>query len=119
MATSMELLQRGERFRILDPPSLPIRPIFPNRLKFFVFGLAFGLALGVIVAGGLEWMDDTVYNEHELKALLPVAAMAEIPIITTPGEKRAEEKKIWVGWATATVVCATMVVGYVVTYFKG
>ena len=24
MATSMELLQQGERFRVLDPPSLPI-----------------------------------------------------------------------------------------------
>src|ERR1700722_10812663 len=33
MATSMELLQQGERFRIIDPPSLPVKPDFPNRLK--------------------------------------------------------------------------------------
>ncbi len=29
MATSMELLQQGERFRIIDPPSLPVKPEFP------------------------------------------------------------------------------------------
>jgi len=52
MATSMELLQQGERFRIIDPPSLPIKPDFPNRLKFCGIGLGVGLALGVVVAGG-------------------------------------------------------------------
>ena len=30
MATSMELRQQGEHFRILDPPSLPVKPSFPN-----------------------------------------------------------------------------------------
>ena len=39
MATSMELLQQGERFRMIDPPSLPIKPSFPNRLKFCGIGL--------------------------------------------------------------------------------
>lgn len=46
MATSMELLQQGERFRILDPPSLPLKPSFPNRLKFCMMGLLLGTALG-------------------------------------------------------------------------
>jgi len=33
MATSMEQMQQGERFKILDPPSLPTKPDFPHRLK--------------------------------------------------------------------------------------
>ena len=57
MATSMELLQQGERFRIIDPPSLPVKPDFPNRLKFCGFGLGIGLALGTVVAGAFEMMD--------------------------------------------------------------
>ena len=40
MATSMELRQQGEHFRILDPPSLPVKPSFPNRLKLCGIGLA-------------------------------------------------------------------------------
>src|SRR5580704_4793592 len=65
MATSMELLQQGERFRIIDPPSLPLKPAFPNRLKFCLIGLGIGLALGVAVAGAFEMIDDRVYEEKE------------------------------------------------------
>ncbi len=63
MATSMELLQQGERFRILDPPSLPLKPSFPNRLKFCGIGLFVGLVLGAGVVSAAEMMDDRVYSE--------------------------------------------------------
>ncbi len=104
MATSMELLQQGERFRILDPPSMPIKPIFPNRLKFCFIGIAVGLVLGVAVVWAREAVDDRVYSEEELKGLLPVSVLSEIPIINAPANERAEQKKLWLGWATAAVV---------------
>ena len=119
MATSMELLQQGERFRIVDPPSLPIKPSFPNRLKFCGIGLVVGLALGVGVAGGFEMMDDRVYNEQELKGLLPVSVISEIPAITTPADERGEQKRLWLGWAAATVIVATILAGSVVSYLRG
>ena len=46
MATSMELLQQGEHFQMIDPPSLPLKPDFPNRLKFCGIGFGIGIALG-------------------------------------------------------------------------
>ena len=119
MATSMELLQQGERFRIIDPPSLPIKPSFPDRLKFCVIGLVVGLALGVGVAGGFEMMDDRVYNEQELKGLLPVSVLSEIPVITAPANERAEQKKVWLGWATAAVIFATILAGSAISYLVG
>src|SRR5262252_6900209 len=81
MATSMELLQQGERFRVVDPPSFPQKPEFPNRLKFCAMGLAVGLALGFAVAGGFEMADDRLHTEKEIKQLLPVDVIAEIPAI--------------------------------------
>ena len=63
MATSMELLQQGERFRIVDPPSLPLKPSFPNRLKFCGLGLMVGFFLGAGFVWGAEMMDDRVYSE--------------------------------------------------------
>src|SRR5581483_2107135 len=39
MATNMEQLKQGERFTVLDPPSLPTAPSFPNHLKFCGMGL--------------------------------------------------------------------------------
>jgi polysaccharide chain length determinant protein (PEP-CTERM system associated) len=119
MATNMELLQQGEHFRILDPPSLPIKPSFPDRLKFCGIGLLVGLALGVGVAGAFEMMDDRVYNEQELKGMLPVSVLSEIPIINAPANERAEQKKVWLGWATAAVVFATILAGSTISYLVG
>src|SRR5215469_13829827 len=42
MATSMEQMQQGERFSILDPPGLPQKPAFPNRLQLSGIGVGFG-----------------------------------------------------------------------------
>ena len=67
MATSMELLQQGEHFQMIDPPSLPLKPDFPNRLKFCGIGLGIGIALGGVLAGGTEFLDDRLYNEKALK----------------------------------------------------
>ncbi len=67
MATSMELLQQGEHFQMIDPPSLPLKPDFPNRLKFCGIGLGIGIALGAALAGGTEFLDDRLYDEKALK----------------------------------------------------
>jgi len=119
MATSMELLQQGERFRIIDPPSLPIKPEFPNRLKLCGMGLGIGFALGVVVAGAFEMMDDRIYDEKELQKLLPIAMISEIPIIAAPADARRERRQLWVGWATAALVSVTILVGSALSYLRG
>ena len=119
MATSMELLQQGERFRILDPPSLPIKPSFPDRLKFCFIGLAVGWALGLAVAVAFEKTDDRVYSEEELKGLLPVAVLSEIPVINAVASERAEQKRTWLGWATAVVIFGVILAASVVSYLVG
>jgi polysaccharide biosynthesis transport protein len=119
MATSMELLQQGEHFQMIDPPSLPLKPDFPNRLKFCGIGLGIGIALGGVIAGGTEYLDDRLYNEKALKDLLPVSVISEIPPITSPQEERSLERKLWVGWVTAGVVFATILAGSAISFFRG
>jgi succinoglycan biosynthesis transport protein ExoP len=119
MATSMELLQQGERFRIIDPPSLPVKPDFPDRLKFWGIGLGFGLALGVVVAGAFEMLDDRVYDEKELQKLLPVAVISEIPTIPAAADERRERWRLRIGWATATIVSVTILLGSAISYLHG
>ncbi|MBV9339320.1 MAG: hypothetical protein JO159_00335 [Acidobacteria bacterium] len=121
MATSMELLQQGERFRILDPPSFPQRPVYPNRLKFCGMGLGVGLALGVLVAAAFEVLDDRLHDEkelkNELKKLLPVEVVAEIPAIVNDSDVENARRRNWLGWATAGVVFSTILIGSAVSYF--
>jgi succinoglycan biosynthesis transport protein ExoP len=119
MATSMELLQQGERFRIIDPPSLPLKPSFPDRLKFCGIGLVVGLALGSGVVATVEVMDDRVYSELELRKLLPVTVLSELPIIAEPDTGAVQRKKTWFGWAAATVVLAAVLAESAVSYLRG
>jgi polysaccharide biosynthesis transport protein len=111
MATDMEKLQQGERFSVIDPPSLPTRPDFPNRAKFCGIGLAVGLALGVMVAGAFEFLDDRIYDEKELQKMLPVAVVSEIPAIAVASELQRERRRLWLGWATAALVSVTILLG--------
>jgi polysaccharide chain length determinant protein (PEP-CTERM system associated) len=119
MATSMELLQQGQRFRIIDPPSLPLKPSFPNRLKFCGIGLLVGLALGAGCVWSAEAMDDRVYSESELRKLLPVSVISELPVISDPKDAVAERNRTWFGWATATVIVAVILAGSAVSYLRG
>ena len=45
----------GENLEVLDPASLPARPIFPNRAQFAFAGLCAGLVAGLTVAYALRW----------------------------------------------------------------
>lgn len=119
MATSMELLQQGERFSIIDPPSLPVKPDYPNRMKFCTIGLALGLALGFVVAGIFEFMDDRIYDEKELQKLLHTPVISEIPALTGASEERNERRRLWLGWATAALVSATILLGSAFSYLRG
>jgi uncharacterized protein involved in exopolysaccharide biosynthesis len=119
MATSMELLQQGERFRIIDPPSLPLKPDFPNHLKFCGIGLVLGLALGVVVAGAFEVIDDRIYDEKELQKLLPVAVISEIPALTAAADEQAEKRRLWLGWAAAVFVSVAILLGSAFSLLRG
>lgn len=119
MATSLELRQQGEHFSVLDPPSLPLKPDFPNRLKFCLAGLGIGLALGVISAGGAEYLDDRLHDEASLKKLLPANVIAEIPPLTTPAEQRADARKLHLAWLSGVAAGMIMLVGSALSYWRG
>ena len=119
MATNLELRQQGEHFRTIDPPSLPVKPDFPNRLKFCALGLGVGLALAGLVAGGAELLDDRLHSGKTLKGLLPVAVLAEVPVIANPVEQEAEKKSITMAWATTGLVFTSILGGFAISYLQG
>ena len=119
MATSMEQMQQGERFTILDAPSLPDKPDFPNRLKFCGIGVAAGLALGCLVVFLFEFFDDRMHSEKELKSLLPIAVMAEIPEIESALDQEKQKRRMVLGWTMAAIVCAVIVAGSTFSFLRG
>ena len=118
LATNLEMQQQGEHFRVIDPPSLPVKPYSPNRLKLFGVGLAAGLALGFGLSFAFEMTDDRIYSEKEFKKLLPANIMAEIPVLATSDERRREVRLAWLRWTGAGAVLATVMAAFVVTYYR-
>jgi polysaccharide biosynthesis transport protein len=119
MATSMEQMQQGERFRMLDPPSLPLKPDFPNRLIFCGLAVAFGLMLGGAVTAGLEFLDDRLHNEKDLKSLLSVRVLGEIPEILTPADESRGLRRKWAGAVMGVIVVIIIAVGSAISYLRG
>jgi uncharacterized protein involved in exopolysaccharide biosynthesis len=116
LATNMEQLQQGERFTMLDPPTLPVSPTFPNRLIFCGVGLGVGLALGFLIAGAFEFFDDRLHRETEIKALLPVPVISEVPEIVTEQDARKTKISLLLGWATTAVVFTAILAGSLFSY---
>lgn len=119
MATSMEQNLQGERFTILDAPSLPTKPDFPNRLKFCLAGLGLGLMLGAISVASFEFSDDRLHSETDIKDLLPVAVICEIPQVINPVDERKARLKTVVGWAMAVTVVVIILAGSAVSVIHG
>lgn len=118
MATSMEQMQEGERFTMLDPPSLPLKPDFPNRLKMCGAGVGAGMALGALFVFALEFFDDRIHSEKVIQKLLPVAVIAEIPEVASLPDQQRERRKIVVGWGMAALVFITIITGAALSYLR-
>jgi polysaccharide biosynthesis transport protein len=116
MATSMEHLQQGERFTMLDPPSLPLKPTFPNRLKFCAMGIAVGIFLGALVVGVMEFLDDRLHSDKEIKKLLPTTVISEVPEILTVADEQKTRRRLFFGWAMAILIFASILAGSAFSY---
>jgi polysaccharide chain length determinant protein (PEP-CTERM system associated) len=81
MATDLERSQEGETFRVLDPPSLPQKPTFPNKQLFAFGGFIGGLGLGLGIVLFLELQDTTLRTDRDVEALLKLPTLAMIPLI--------------------------------------
>lgn len=116
MATSMEQIQQGERFSVLDPPSLPIAPDSPKRLMVSLIGVVFGLAVALIIVGGMEFLDDRLYTDKDIDDLLPVAVIGEIPQISTEADIKHAKRHLVMGWVMAALIVVFIVVGSAINY---
>lgn len=109
MATNLEKRQQGEQFRIMDPPSLPKKPVSPDRLKMSALGLIGGLMLGLGLAIGVEMMEDRVRTEEEVTRIINVRILAGVPHLDTPEETTRRKWRKALEWSCAVVMLLVMV----------
>ncbi len=102
MATKMERQQQGEQFRVMDPPNLPGKPDFPDRVKFAGGGLGGGMVLGIGMAFLLEMRQRRLWNAEDVEKLLRMPVLSWIPElrgktgkpVSVPTSSREPKRKV-------------------------
>ena len=99
ISESLEQENKAERFALIEPPSLPDKPIKPDRLKIIVMGifLSFAFAGGLVML--LESLNKRIRGADALTAFMQEAPLVVIPYIQTQNE--IAKKKQFVKWGMA------------------
>jgi len=119
LATNLQRQQQGEQFRLIDPPSLPDKPSFPDRFKFSLAGLAVGIVLAVVFGAGLEFIDDRIRTEHDLVEATALPVLVEIPPLPTEAEIRRARWSPWITVAGTLLVMTLIPMGIVYAWYWG
>ncbi len=119
LATNLEQQQQGEQFRIIDPPSLPDKPSFPDRFKFSLAAVAVGLVLAVVFGAGMELVDDRIRSEADLNDASTLPVLVEIPPLPTDAEIRRARWSPWIAAAATLLVCILIPSGIAIAYYWG
>ena len=78
MVRDLEQRREGEQFRVVDSPSSPSKPTFPDRQKFALGGLAVGFVLGSLIAGILDFKERFIRNERDITTYLQIPMLGAI-----------------------------------------
>jgi succinoglycan biosynthesis transport protein ExoP len=119
LAAKISREQQGDRFTMQDPPSRPSKPYSPNRFKLSCMGLFAGLAMGLVVAGGAEFLDDRVYDEDVFKQIVPAEILVEIPALHTPLEEQGQLRWQKLSLSAIGMIGIIVVLGTAISFLRG
>lgn len=103
VAANLERRQIGEQFKILDPARLPERPTSPNRIRMNVLGVVFALGIAFAIAALVEYEDETLRSEEDVRCALNLPVLATIPMVVPKRSLWAWRRRI-LALSAATLV---------------
>jgi polysaccharide chain length determinant protein (PEP-CTERM system associated) len=99
---------QGETIQVIDPASLPSRPVAPQRPMLVALGLAFGLAFGLLFAAAFEVPRLlTIQTVEDARHYTGLPVLISVPELLTPKEQRRAKVRraatVFAGLALAVV----------------
>ncbi|MEW6067025.1 MAG: XrtA system polysaccharide chain length determinant [Nitrospirota bacterium] len=92
VSKDLELTDKGEPFRVIDPAIQPLFPVKPNRVKMIILGLFLGIASGIGAVIGLDYFDRTFKDENLIESTLKIPVFAVIPKIVTEADELSAKR---------------------------
>ena len=96
----MEVMSKGERFSLIEQPSLPGQPAKPRRVLLAAAGLVGGIASGIGLIVLMEMLNRSIRRPVDITTGLGIQPFATVPYIQTGSETR---------WKRGAVVAALVV----------
>ena len=94
----------GEQLEVLDPASLPMNPVEPNRWEISIIGVVMGMMIGLVLAGAKEAKDTSLKNLKDVRAYTNLPVLSSIPLLENALLLRRKRRLFWLAWSTAIIV---------------
>lgn len=80
---------QGETITVIDPASLPEKPVAPKRPTLIILGLALGLGVGLLLAAAFEVPRlMTIQTVEDARHYTSLPVLVSVPELLTPREER-------------------------------
>jgi capsular exopolysaccharide synthesis family protein len=80
---NIQVAEQHSNMQVIDPATVPVMPISPNRLRVIMIGLLFSLCFGVGLALLIEYLDNTVKTVEDVERSMGLPTLAVIPALAT------------------------------------
>ncbi len=81
VSEGLEVQRKGERFSLIDPPSLPEKPDKPNRLAILLLGFVLAMGGGIGSGAIAESLDHSIRSPEQLAQMTHLVPLAVIPFM--------------------------------------
>ncbi len=107
----IEVMSKGERFSLIEPPTAPGGPVRPHRMLIAAAGVVGGLGAGLGFVVLMEMLNRSIRRPVELTNRLGIQPLATIPYIRTRGEQRWKRGVIFMALAVVAVAVPLALLG--------
>lgn len=118
---SIKLSQRkqGESLELLDSASLPTSPSQPKRYLIIPAGAVVGLIIGIVIIGMREMRDLSLKSLKDARLYTQLPILGSVPLLENAVRVQRRKQKLWVGWATASLIGLAIMTISVLHYYAG